>query len=245
MIAEVSGVSIDLIGTAVAFVLTLCVFSYLLGDLPGLGPLFKFFYRLAMHILIGAGVAYAVVTAWWSILYPRVFLRLFESRLTDNLDGTIIAISGAVLGVLLLFKGTRSLAWLGNLSTAYLVGVGIGVAVGGAVIGTLYTQSQATATFSSARSPLELASLFLIGTLGTLTTFISFTFTATGRKGLAGIWAQIVQGLSGLGRFFLYMALGAAFAGVYVAGVAVLVGRLQAVLPLVLSALSRLLTVGQ
>jgi hypothetical protein len=241
----IPGVDIDLIGTAVASVLTFFVFSYLLGDLPGLGPLFKFFYRLAMHILVGAGAAYALIVAWWSVLYPRVFVRLFEARLADSKVGMTIAAVGAALGVLLLFKGIRSLAWLGNLSTAYLIGVGVGVAAGGAAIGTLRAQSQATATFAGARSPLELAVLFFVGTLGTLTVFISFTFTATGRKGLSGIWARIVQGLSVVGRFFLYAALGAAFASVYVAGLSVLVGRLQAVLPLILSALSSLLTMGQ
>jgi hypothetical protein len=241
----IPGVNIDLIGTAVASVLTFFVFSYLLGDLPGLGPLFKFFYRLAMHILVGAGAAYALIVAWWSVLYPRVFVRLFEARMAGSRVGMTIAAVGAALGVLLLFKGIRSLAWLGNLSTAYLIGVGVGVAAGGAAIGTLHAQSQAAATFAGARSPLDLVVLFIVGTLGTLTVFISFTFTATGRKGLSGIWARIVQGLSVLGRFFLYVALGAAFASVYVAGLSVLVGRLQAVLPLILSALSKLLAMGQ
>ena len=240
----IPGVDIDLIGTAVASVLTFFVFSYLLGDLPGLGPLFKFFYRLAMHILVGAGAAYALIVAWWSVLYPRVFVRLFEARLADSKVGMTIAAVGAALGVLLLFKGIRSLAWLGNLSTAYLIGVGVGVAAGGAAIGTLHAQSQATATFVGARSVIDLLLLFL-GSLGTLAVFISFTFTATGRKGLSGTWARIVQGLSVVGRIFLYMALGAAFASVYVAGLSVLVGRLQAVLPLILSALSNLLTMGQ
>jgi hypothetical protein len=82
--------------------------------------------------------------------------------------------------------------------------------------------------------------LMFVGALGTLAVFGSFTFTATGRKGLGGLWAQIVRVISGLGRFFLYIALGAAFAGVYVAGVSVLIGRVQAVLPLVLNVLARL-----
>jgi hypothetical protein len=113
------------------------------------------------------------------------------------------------------------------------------VATGGAVIGTLHAQSQATATFSSARSVPDLLLLFL-GGLGTLAVLASFTFTATGRKGLSGLWARIVQVISVFGRFFLYIALGAAFAGVYVAGVSVLVGRVQTILPLVLNALARL-----
>jgi len=239
MIPGIPGLDIDLIGTAVAAALTFFVFSYLLGDLPGLGPLFKFFYRLAMHVLVGVGVAYALIVGWWSILYPRLFVRLVEAQATGDVGKMGIALTGAVLGILLLTKGIRSLAWLGNLSTAFLIGVGIGVATGGAVIGTLYAQSQAAATFSSARSVPELMLMFA-GALGTLAVLGSFTFTATGRKGLGGLWARVVRVISSLGRFFLYVALGAAFAGVYVAGVSVLIGRVQAVLPLVLNALVRL-----
>jgi len=238
MTPDLPGLDIDLIGTTVAAVLTFFVFSYLLGDLPGLGPLFKFFYRLAMHVLVGAGVTYALIVVWWSVLYPRVFLRLVEARVSDNVGGMGIALVGAVLGILLLTKGIRSLAWVGNLSTAYLVGVGVGVATGGAVIGTLHSQSQATATFSTASSLPDLLLLFL-GSLGTLAVLASFTFTATGRKGLAGLGARAVQVVSALGRLFLYVALGAAFAAVYVAGVSVLIGRAQAALPLVLNVLSR------
>jgi hypothetical protein len=239
MIPNIPGLDIDLIGTAVAAALTFFVFSYLLGDLPGLGPLFKFFYRLAMHILVGVGVAYALIVGWWSILYPRLLVRLVEAQVTGDAGKMGIALVGAVLGILLLTKGIRSLAWLGNFSTAFLIGVGIGVATGGAVIGTLYAQSQATASFSSARSVSELVLMF-VGALGTLAVLGSFTFTATGRKGLGGLWAKVVRAISGLGRFFLYIALGAAFAAVYVAGVSVLIGRVQAVLPLVLNALVRL-----
>jgi len=239
MIPDIPGLDIDLIGTAVAAVLTFFVFSYLLGDLPGLGPLFKFFYRLAMHILVGAGVAYALIVGWWSILYPRLFVRLVEAQATGDVGKMGIALTGGVLGILLLTKGIRSLAWLGNLSTAFLIGVGIGVATGGAVIGTLYAQSQATAVFLGARSVPELLLMF-VGALGTLAVLGSFTFTATGRKGLGGLWARVVRVISGLGHFFLYVALGAAFAGVYVAGVSVLIGRVQTVLPLVLNALVRL-----
>ena len=54
---------INLAGTAVAAFLTVCVFSYLLGN--------NFLYRMALHILIGAGIAYAVVVAL-STLYTHV-----------------------------------------------------------------------------------------------------------------------------------------------------------------------------
>jgi hypothetical protein len=132
---------------------------------------------------------------------------------------------GVLLGVLLLFKVSRRASGLGNISTGYLVGVGLGVAAGGALTGTLVAQSIATATPTAGTDPFS----FFIGLLGTLTVLISFTFTATWRRGPLKAVARFVQGLSALGRFFLYVALGATFAGVYVASVSVLIGQAQLV----------------
>ena len=229
MIPGLAGVDLSLIGTAVAAVLTFFVFSYLLSDLPGVGDLFQFFYRLALHILIGAGVAYALLVAGWGVLYPYVFIRLASASAQGNMIQMSIALIGVLLGVLMLTKGIRAWAWLGNIATGYLIGVGLGVAAGGAVLGTLYAQSVSTATLSGARTdnPVWLILDSLVLVLGTLTVLLSFTFTATGRRGIGGWAARLVRVLSVLGRGFMYVALGAAFAGVYAASVAVLVGQAQ------------------
>jgi len=229
MIPGVAGIDFTLVGTAVAAVLTFFVLSYLLGDLPGVGDLFHIFYRLALHILVGAGVAYALLVAGWGVLYPYVFVRLTRFSADNDFVKLSIAVVGAGLGILLLFKGFRSLAWLGNIATGYLMGVGLGVAAGGAVLGTLYAQSVSTATLSGARTdqPLWLILDSVILVFGTLTVLLSFTFTATSRRGLGGWAARLVRVLSALGRGFVYVALGAAFAGVYAASVAVLAGQAQ------------------
>jgi len=218
--------TVNLIGTVIAAVLTLCVFSYLLG--------IRALYRLALHILIGAGVAYAVIVAL-STLYSRVWLRWIDASARGDMGLMGYLAFGVLLGVLLLFKISRRASGLGNISTGYLVGVGLGVAAGGALTGTLVTQSIATATFTGT-SPAA----FFIGLLGTLTVLISFTFTATWRRGPLKAVAQLVQGLSAAGRFFLYIALGTTFAGVYVASVSVLIGRVQFFIPLVASVLKYL-----
>ena len=242
MIPGLVGVDLSLIGTAVAAVLTFFVLSYLLGDLPGVGDLFQFFYRLALHILVGAGVAYALLVAGWGVLYPYVFIRLASASAQGNMIQMSIALIGALLGVLMLTKGIRTWAWLGNIATGYLIGVGLGVATGGAVLGTLYKQSVSTATLSGARTdnPLWLMwdSVFLV--VGTLTVLLSFTFTATGRKGIGGWAARWVRVLSVLGRGFIYVALGAAFAGVYAASAAVLAGRAQTLIHQVKAVLAAL-----
>ena len=242
MIPGLAGMDLSLVGTTVAAVLTFFVLSYLLGDLPGVGGLFKSFYRLALHILVGAGVAYALLVAAWGVLYPYVFVRLMRFSVDNDIAQLTFALVGVALGILMLFKGFRSLAWLGNIATGYLMGVGLGVAAGGAVLGTLYAQSVSTATLSGARTDstlwLILDSVILV--LGTLTVLLSFTFTATGRRGLGGWAAQLVRVLSVLGRGFVYVALGAAFAGVYAASVAVLTGQAQTLIHQVQTVLAAL-----
>jgi hypothetical protein len=180
--------------------------------------------------------------AIWGVLYPYVFVRLMRFSVDNNIAQLALALVGASLGILMLFKGFRSLAWLGNIATGYLMGVGLGVAAGGAVLGTLYAQSVSTATLSGARTDstlwLILDSVILV--LGTLTVLLSFTFTATGRRGLGGWAAQWVRVLSVLGRGFVYVALGAAFAGVYAASAAVLAGQAQTLIHQVKAVLAAL-----
>ena len=208
--------TINLIGTIIATVLTLCVFSYLLG--------IRALYRLALHILIGASVAYALVVAL-STLYVRAWMPWTVALAKNDLFMMLYLGFGALLGVLLWFKLSPRTSGLGNISTAYLVGVGLGVAAGGALTGTLVAQSMAAATITGTQS----LAAFVIGLIGTLTVLISFTFTATWRRGPLKTVAQLVQVLSAFGRFFLYVALGATFAGVYVASVSVLIGQAQLV----------------
>ena len=65
----------DLIGSLVSFVLTLAVFSYILGD--------NALFRMSVHIFTGAGAGYAAVMAWTTIIWPQLFApndRRFPDR---------------------------------------------------------------------------------------------------------------------------------------------------------------------
>lgn len=220
--------NLDLIGTGLAAVLTFFVLGYLLGDVPGLGAMFKFFYRLAMYILVGASVGYAISVGWWSVFYPRVMIRLMQAWAANDILSIIITAIGVGLGLLLLSKSFRTGAWLGNLATGYLVGVGLGVSLAGAMLGTLVAQSQAAASLAGAGGDsfqFTLEALLMV--LATVTVLIAFNFTATARKGPLGVASRAVAGLAVVGRLFIYIALGVVFAGVYAASVAMLAGRLQ------------------
>ena len=210
--------SLDQIGIIVGAILTLLILSYLIGD--------NFLFRLAVHILVGVGAAYAAVVVIFDVILPRLVQPLL-----DRVDpvAMIIAVAALVLSVMLLFKISPRLAWIGNLPVGYIVGVGAAVALGGALFGTLGPQITATAAPAGGLMAGPDASgtynfiLNVIIFLGTLTTLLSFGFYRVTRSGL-------LSGVHAVGRqFFLMIALGATFALVFMASVTLLIARIEAI----------------
>ena len=203
----------EIAGPLLGAALTLLIFSFLLGDNP--------LYRVALHLFVGALVGYT-----FGIVLRDVFLGMVMREFSTNL-GMLVPL---VLGVLLLFKGFPKHAYVGNLSVAFLVGVGTAVALSGALLGTLAPQIGAT---GRALSPGSLAS-FRLGLLdglmivvGTVCTLMVSTFTAQGRQGAAGAWARVAGGAAKVGRVFLVVALAIAFAGALTASLSIFIGRFQ------------------
>ena len=215
-------------GLVVGAVLTLLIFSYLLGDNP--------LYRLALHLFVGALVGYS-----FGIVVRDVFLGMVLAQLLTNPLAVIVPL---VLGILLLFKGFPRQAYVGNFSVAFLVGVGTAVALSGALLGTLIPQVGAT---SRALSPAALqtsrAGLLdgLLIVVGTTSTLMAFAFTAQKERGLAGAWARLVKLAAGIGRVFLIVALGVAFAGALTASLSILIGRVQYLIDAFMGVYSRIL----
>lgn len=198
-------------------VLTLMILSYLIGD--------SFLFRLAVHILVGAGAAYAAVA-----VIDVLNVRLAQPLIQRNNSGDIlVAVVGLILSLLLLFKASPRSAWLGNISVGYLIGVGAAVALGGALFGTLGPQVMATASpagglFGPTNSDGFIFLLNIIILVGTIVTLLSFGYYRTARGSLLG-------GATTVGRrFFLMIAFGATFALVFIASATLLMGRLEALI---------------
>src|SRR5262245_42222734 len=178
----------ELLGAIFAFVLTFAVLSYLLGDNPA--------YRVAIHIFVGAAAGYAAIIVLINILYPQFIAPVIDIILSGQspaLETLILnLILPAILGVFLLMKASPSTRFLGSIATAFMIGVGVAVAVGGAVMGTLLPQTSATfLSLFPPPPPPELttnadkaafAAEYLISTLviifGTLFTLGSFYYGA-------------------------------------------------------------------
>lgn len=206
----------DPIGIWIAAILTIMVYSYLLGDNP--------LYRVAEHLLVGSAIAYAVVVSLHSVLIPRLFSRLSE--------GQWLYIIPLILGVLLLTKVRPSWADLGNVSMGVLLGVGVALALGGALSGTIGPQVRGTI---ASLNPVDYpetgwfgvldAIVIVVGTIGTL---LYFHFSVrksdkqeeNPRGGIIRIWAKI-------GRWTIMVAFGAIFASVTMSRISLFVGRVQ------------------
>jgi len=113
------------IGLWAGFILTLMVFSYLLGD--------NFLYRLAVYVFVGLSAGYVAIVTYTSVLLPW----LQETVFSGNLGQIVIGFIPLVLGALLLLKGAGRLGWLAGVTLALLIGVGSAIALVGAVSGTL------------------------------------------------------------------------------------------------------------
>jgi hypothetical protein len=209
----------EIVGLFLGALLTLFILSYLAGD--------NFLYRLALHLFIGTLVGYSFGT-----VFREVLLGMALPGLLSNLSAGVVPL---VLGILLLFKGFPKQAYIGNLSIAYLVGVGTAVALGGALLGTLAPQIGAT---GRALSPASRAS-FRFGLLdglmvvvGTVCTLLAFTFTRPPQQGSWAAWGRILDWAAWIGRAFLIVAFGLAFAGALTASLSIFIGRMQSFIDL-------------
>ena len=218
--------TIEYVGLLFGAGLSIAIFSYLLGDNP--------VYRFALYLFIGALVGYSFGIVIRDVFYQMIFVPLLQNPL--------VVIIPVVLGLLLMFKGFPKYAYIGNFSTAFLVGVGAAVALAGVLLGTLVSQVNAT---GQALAPVVWSSLplgFLDGVLivvGTVSTLMVFHFASPQPHRAGGFWQPIVRLIRGIGRIFLTVALGVAFSGALTAALSIFIGRTQAVIDVVKALLSQ------
>lgn len=209
----------ELIGGIVGALLTILILSYILGDNP--------LYRLALHVLVGASVGYAVAVAAVTV-FRRAVLPALLQDVSGRQYGLIIPV---LLGVLLLFKSVPRWASLGNFSTAFLIGVGAAVAMGGALLGTIVPQMSASGSLSNwiQAGPFGLVN-GLVVMIGTVCALLAFTFTVREQPGVRGLFGKLIKFAGRIGRLFLLAAFGAMFAGAFSASASVLIGHVYALI---------------
>lgn len=209
----------EIVLAALGAVLTLFIFSYLLDDNP--------LYRLALHIFVGVTVAYVLIVALQSVLLP--LLSPPDPSDSDARLLWVISLVGVLLGVLLFARGIRGLSWLGDIPIVVLLGVGVGVALAGAVLGTLVPQVNAATNPPIPEPPIIPEILEPVGkivaVIGTITGLMVFTFIV--RRPARSLTNRVLINGAGVGRWFLLIGFGAVYGGVLIAGVAIFADRVQ------------------
>ena len=224
---------IDIIGLIVGAVVTLVIFSYLLGD--------NVLYRWMLALLVGSGAGYVMGVVAKGVLFDW----FIAAREANTLVIQIYYFVPVFLGILLIFKSfssskaLRRLSVLGNIPMGYLIGTGAGVAIGGALLGTLFPQIVTTsAAVTLDNLPWGLVrGLVMVG--GTIAALLVFSPRSTSKNGETAPTATTRPTLlRRVGEFFIIVALAAAFAGAITTGLTLWVERWSAVLTVLREALS-------
>jgi len=219
----------DYLGTIFAFGLTIAIFTYLLGDNP--------VYRVAIHIFVGAAAGYAAVIVFFNILYPQFIAPLLPPAFpiqSFSIEALVVnLIIPLVLGVFLLMKAAPSTRRLGGLATAFLIGVGVAVAIGGAVTGTILPQTGATFLSLLPKDKLgafDLEKSFdsLIIIVGTLATLGFFYYGARAKPGGVVERSVFVKPVALIGQIFIGITFGVMYAGALAASLAFFAERVSA-----------------
>jgi len=215
---------IEFLSAAAGLVLTLLIFSYLIGDNP--------LFRIAVYLFIGVASGYAATVVWHYVLIPK----LFQPMQSSDANQLLFAIIPLILCVSLLTKLSPRISWVGNFAMAILVGVGAAAAVGGAVLGTLIPQSQAAMDALDFRSAgggsLSFLKLIegIVMLAGTVFTLGYFQFSAGRAPDGAPKRNILFEGVAWVGRIFIAITFGVLFAGVYMAALTALIERLSSIL---------------
>lgn len=206
----------DLIAGMVAFLFTVMVLSYLIGD----NPLFRF----SMYVFVGVSAGYVAVVAWWQVLWPDVVVPVMSGTSTQKAQLAVpILLSG-----LLLMKAWPPLTRLGMPAMGLLVGTGAAVAIAGAVSGTLLPQVAATINAFGAQEITSfeafIDALFVL--VGVIASLVYFHFGA--RATADGTLRRYtpIEITAFVGGIFVAITLGVLFAGIYSAALTAMIQRL-------------------
>jgi len=210
----------DWIGALLGFVLTLLVFSYLVGD--------NQIFRITLHLFIGVSAGFAATVVIYNVILPRMLAPIIAGQGSEQ----ILALVPIILAGLLVTKISPRFAFIGNLPMAYIVGVSAAAAIGGAVLGTLIPQTIASMNLFDVQASqafdadlgLRLINgmIILIGTIATLVYFQFSSLSKSSEKSQLQTW---IDGLGQIGQVFVAITFGFLFAGVFSAALTALIGR--------------------
>ncbi len=156
----------DIAVTFIPVVLTLLVFSRVIGDTPA--------FRLVQYLFVGVALGYAFVVVYHQVLRPAVVDLVAASGQPMLVIWQLIPF---VLAALLLTRvsGQQTSSWLANIPLALVFGVGAALVVGGAIAGTILPQVL-DFTRTDFSSPVTILGGIVLIT-GSIVTLLAFSLT--------------------------------------------------------------------
>ncbi|MCE2392993.1 hypothetical protein J4G02_00085 [Candidatus Poribacteria bacterium] len=204
----------ELIGTWVAALLTLCIFSFLYRDNP--------FYRFAEHLFVGVSVGYGIVLTIHQGFIPFAWKPIAQAVTQQQWVGLLRLIPIGI-GALFFTRLAPTHGWLIRYPIAILIGVGSGLAIPNVMRADIFQQVHGTlAPFAQIHAgelgPFQIFGviLMLIGVMSTLTYF----FFSVEHRGVVG-------GVSKIGIVFLMIGFGSAFGNTVMGRVSLLIQRVD------------------
>ena len=205
----------------ISFVLTVMIFSYLLGD--------NFFFRLAVYLLVGVSSGYTAGLIITKVLIPYLILPLWQGPWEMKL----FLLVPLVLCILLLIMLFPRLVHAGSIPLAFLVGIVSALTIAGVTLGTLLPQIFGTIAHfeptilfvSEGQTWLKILDVTIL-LIGVVATLFYFHFGLSNKAVSDQGRPKLIEGFGKLGQVFVGITLGALFAGVYSAALLALISRI-------------------
>jgi hypothetical protein len=197
------------LGVWVAALLTLCIFSFLYRDNP--------FYKLSESVLVGVSAAYWMVVAYWDVLIPNLFGKIWPSwiqswampGLSPQHDEYWFAYFVPLgLGIMLLWRLAPRGGWIGVWPLAFSIGATAGLRLVAYFQADFLSQIRSGiipfAAFKDSQIDIERSIENVVLVTGTLACLSYFFFSfehkgALGRVSRVGVWVLMITFGAGFG----------------------------------------------
>lgn len=192
-----------LVSSIIAALLTAIVLSRIFGDTP--------LFRAAQYLFVGVSLGYVFVVLYYQVLLPGMG-RVLQAAAQGNIAASVVQAMPFLLLLLLLprIAGPLRLSWLANFPLGLIFGVGVGLSLAGALIGTIVPQMLATVSIEVGSIALIAGSAILL--LGVIFALNSFFFTSDP----ATPTGRLITSTGKIGRWLLIFAFGFFLAGALV-----------------------------
>jgi len=204
----------DSIGTWIAALLTLGIFSFLYKDNP--------VYKLCEAIFVGVSAGYWAVVFFFDNIQKKFWLGVFPA---DGEDAKLWLWGGGILGVLMLMRLSSKIGWIARWPLAFIVGATAGLYMMIYFVSNALNQVASTMMDLIAINPVTGAIIWadtfgtIVIAVGVLSGLVYFFFSKE-HKGIFGMTARV-------GIWFLMITFGASFGYTVMSRMSLLIGRVD------------------